>query len=145
MVQLFDTISEFALRAGVKPFCPVHHWRMSAGAGTQLSPSFECNYDGCTVMYTPELGYFEADKKGSHKEFFRSVEGIICRNHAEHHVCIVGYSRDSFGQHTEEWRHWQCGIGDCDFSWRQKLSGAVSASQLFKLPRNQNVLSCWGR
>jgi len=113
----------------IKPFCPIHHWRMAHDAGsTKVSSSYRCSYDGCTVRYTQAQGYFELNQPFGANDFVVQAEILCCTYNPQHYPAIVGYAKESIGNHTEESRHWQCLAANCDFSLRQKLSPALSAS-----------------
>jgi hypothetical protein len=107
---------------GIKPFCPVHHWRMALDAGSsKVAESYRCSYEKCGVRYTLLQGYFEVGQQASGVSL-ADLEAIACERDPNHHPCIVGYAKDSHGNQTEEWRHWQCLTEKCAFSLRQKLS-----------------------
>jgi hypothetical protein len=109
----------------IKPFCPVHHWRMACDPGSPKSGlSYRCNFDGCEVRYTPSQGYFESDKTIGDQAFLSRVEAVYCIHDRNHQPAIVGYTKDSNTQQTEEWRQWQCPEPGCKFSLRQRLSTA---------------------
>jgi hypothetical protein len=115
-------------RGALKPFCPVHHWRMAHDSGsTKVGPSYHCNYDGCTVRYTPAQGYFELNNLAGAQNFVVSAEILCCTYNPQHYPAIVGYAKESISNQTEESRHWQCLAADCNFSLRQKLSASLSA------------------
>jgi hypothetical protein len=116
-------------RNDIKPFCPIHHWRMAHDAGsTKVGPSYRCSYDGCTVRYTQAEGYFELNQPADAKDFVVNAEILCCTYNPQHFPAIVGYAKESIGNHTEESRHWQCLAANCNFSLRQKLSPTLSAS-----------------
>jgi hypothetical protein len=130
------------LPKGIKPFCPVHHWRMAHDAGSsRVSPSYRCSYDGCTLRYTLEEGYFEAGSPASDRQLLSHVENITCKVDREHRPCIVSYAKESNGDQTEEWRQWQCFAEDCDFTVRQKLSSANAGKQQAASPACQHSWS----
>jgi hypothetical protein len=123
-----NAMSPEKTRNDIKPFCPIHHWRMAHDAGsTKIGPSYHCNYDGCTVLYTEAQGYFELNNAAAAQNFVVNAEILCCTYNSEHHPAIVGYAKESVGNHTEESRQWQCLAADCKFSLRQKLSLAKSA------------------
>jgi hypothetical protein len=113
-------------RNDLKPFCPIHHWRMAHDAGsTRVGPSYRCSYDGCSVRYTSAQGYFELNNLAGAQKFVVNAEILCCTYNPEHYPAIVGYAKESIGQRTEESRHWQCLDANCNFSLRQKLSAAL--------------------
>jgi hypothetical protein len=117
-------MSDTKFRDGIKPFCPVHHWRMALDPGTaKTSASYRCNYAQCNIHFADSRGYFEGTKDFGHAALQERIEAITCKNNEKHYACIVGYAKESNGSVTEEWRHWQCSAKHCDFSTRQKLSG----------------------
>ncbi len=123
-----DIMSPQKTRTDIKPFCPIHHWRMAHDAGsTKIGPSYHCNYDGCMVLYTQAQGYLRLNKTTEAEDFVVSAEILCCTYNPEHHPAVVGYAKESVGNHTEESRHWQCLSADCNFSLRQKLSPTRSA------------------
>jgi hypothetical protein len=130
-------------RKDLKPFCPIHHWRMAHDAGsTKVGPSYRCSYDGCTARYTAVQGYFELNIPADAQNFVVNAEILCCTYNPQHHPAIVGYSKESVGNRTQESRHWQCLEANCNFSLRQKLSLALSAqnaSTTFVPNRAQNV------
>lgn len=130
-------------RNDIKPFCPIHHWRMAHDAGSsKVGPSYHCNYDGCTVLYTEAQGYFELNNAAAAQNFVVNAEILCCTYSPEHHPAIVGYAKESVGNRTEESRHWQCLAADCKFSLRQKLSPSLSApngATTFAPKRTQNM------
>ena len=138
-----ETTGSDKTRNDLKPFCPVHHWRMAHDAGsTKVGPSYRCSYRGCTVRYTPAQGYFELNNPADAQNFVLQAEILCCTYNPEHHPAIVGYAKESIGHQTQESRHWQCVAADCNFSLRQKLSPAQSApnaSTNFVPKRAQNV------
>jgi hypothetical protein len=116
-------------RNDIKPFCPIHHWRMAHDSGsTKVGPSYRCSYEGCTVRYTQIQGYFELNKPAAARNFVVNAEILCCTYDPQHYPAIVGYAKQSVGHQTEESRHWQCLAADCNFSLRQKLSPALSAT-----------------
>ena len=116
------------MRNDIKPFCPIHHWRMAHDAGsTKIGPSYRCSYDGCTVRYTRAQGYFELNKPAVDQNFVVNAEILCCTYDPQHYPAIVGYAKESVGNQTEESRHWQCLDANCNFSLRQKLSPTQSA------------------
>lgn len=124
---------ELKMPDGIKPFCPVHHWRMAYDSGSsKVSLSFRCGYEACSVRYTPSDGYFKTGKAARDADFLLSVEAIPCKHDREHHPCVVGYAKESHGERTEEWRNWQCPAEKCDFSLRQQLSPAEPTGLLLK-------------
>jgi hypothetical protein len=138
-----NAMSPEKTRNDIKPFCPIHHWRMAHDAGsTKVGPSYHCNYDGCTVLYTQSQGYFDLNKTAETEDFVVSAEILCCTYNPEHHPAIVGYAKESAGNRTDESRHWQCLAADCKFSLRQKLSPSLSASNgatTFAPKRAQNM------
>jgi hypothetical protein len=131
-------------RNDLKPFCPIHHWRMAHDAGsTKVGPSYRCSYDGCTVRYTAAQGYLKLNNPADAQNFVLHAEILCCTYNPEHHPAIVGYAKESIGNRTEESRHWQCLAADCNFSLRQKLSTAPSepnsSTTTFVPKRTQNV------
>jgi hypothetical protein len=127
----------------IKPFCPVHHWRMAHDSGsTKVGPSYRCSYDGCTVRYTSTQGYFELHNPAGAQNFIVNAELLCCTYNPQHFPAIVGYTKESVGNQTGEARHWQCLAANCNFSLRQKLSPASSganASATFVPKRVPNV------
>jgi hypothetical protein len=134
---------ETKARNDIKPFCPIHHWRMAHDAGsTKVGPSYRCSYRGCIVRYTPAQGYFELNNSASTQNFVLHAEILCCTYNPQHYPAIVGYAKESIGNQTEESRHWQCLAAGCDFSLRQKLSHvpyAPAASTTFVPEQAQNV------
>jgi hypothetical protein len=130
-------------RNDLKPFCPVHHWRMAHDSGsTKVGPSYRCSYDACTVRYTPVQGYFELNNTAGAQNFVVNAEILCCTYNPQHRPAIVGYAKESIGNQTQESRHWQCLAAECTFSLRQKLSPALStpnASTNFAPQHSQNV------
>jgi hypothetical protein len=122
-------MSDLKMRGEIKPFCPIHHWRMTCDSGSgKVSLSYRCSYKNCTVRHTPSEGYFETGKEAGNGAFLAQVQAISCDHDRDHHPCIVGYAKESRGNQTEEWRHWQCLTEKCDFSLTQKLSPMESTS-----------------
>jgi hypothetical protein len=123
--------------AEIKPFCPVHHWRMAVdSAGPQGVPIYRCNYEQCQVRYHAEEGYFESGRPAGNRNFLSQIESISCKRSRDHHPRIVSYAKDSSGGHSEEWRQWQCHAYGCDFSHRQLLT-----TQPFSKPRKETRTS----
>jgi len=116
----------------LKPFCPIHHWRMAHDAGsTRVGPSYRCSYDRCTVRYTPAQGYFELNNPAGAQNFVLHAEILCCTYSPQHHPAIVRYAKESVGNQTQESRHWQCLEPNCNFSLRHKLSSAPNGSTNF--------------
>jgi hypothetical protein len=133
---------ELKLRGGTKPFCPVHHWRMAHDAGSnKVTPSYRCSYESCAVRYTATEGYFESGKTSGDQTFLSGLETVACKYNHEHHPRIIGYAKESNGDRTEEWRHWQCFEANCDFAHRQKLPalhrGGIASHRLVSKPVTQ--------
>jgi hypothetical protein len=127
-VQFAEKTGNEKKRNDIKPFCPIHHWRMAHDSGsTKVGPSYRCSYDGCTVRYTQAQGYFELNNPADAQSFVVHAEILCCTYDPKHYPAIVGYAKESIGDRTEESRHWQCLAANCNFSLRQKLS-PVSAS-----------------
>ena len=123
-----DVTSQQKSHNDIKPFCPIHHWRMAHDTGsTKVGPSYRCSYDGCTVRYTSAGGYFELNNPAGAQNFVLSAEILCCTYNPQHYPAIVGYVKQSIGRQTEESRHWQCLAENCNFSLRQKLSPPLSA------------------
>jgi hypothetical protein len=121
------------MRNDIKPFCPIHHWRMAHDAGsTKIGPSYRCSYEGCTVRYTRAQGYFELKNTEDAQNFVVNAEILCCTYNPQHYPAIVGYAKESIGHQTQESRHWQCLDANCDFSLRQKLSPAQSAPNVLE-------------
>jgi hypothetical protein len=119
---------EMKARDPLKPFCPVHHWRMAHDSGSsKVRPSYRCSYESCPMRYAFATGYFEAGKRSGDRALLSFLEIVSCKHNADHHPCIVGYAKESDGGQTEEWRQWQCSVENCEFSLRQKLSRADAA------------------
>jgi len=137
-------MSETKTRDGIRPFCPVHHWRMafeSKDAKTGLS--YRCNYSQCNIRFGDSRGYFEGTKDFGHAALQERIEAISCKNNEQHYPCIVGYAKESDGSLTEEWRHWKCSVEQCDFSTRQKISPPVRTPLPVREPiaRRDHLLS----
>jgi len=134
-----NVISPDKMRNDIKPFCPIHHWRMAHDAGSsKVGPSYRCSYHGCTVRYTRAQGYFDLHSLADAQHFVVNAEILCCTYNPKHFPAIVGYAKESIGDQTEESRHWQCLDANCIFSLRQKLSPA-SASNTFVPKRAQDV------
>jgi hypothetical protein len=132
-------ISTDKMRNDIKPFCPIHHWRMAHDAGSaKVGPSYRCSYDGCTVRFTRAQGYFELHNPADAQNLVVSAEILCCTYDPKHYPAIVGYAKESVGNRTEESRHWQCLDANCNFSLRQKLSPS-SASNAFVPQRAHSV------
>jgi hypothetical protein len=131
------------MRNDIKPFCPIHHWRMAHDSGSsKVGPSYRCSYNGCAVRYTQAQGYFELKNAANAQNFVVHAEILCCTYDPKHFPAIVGYAKESIGNRTEESRHWQCLAASCNFSLRQKLSATLSApdaSTKFVTKDNQNV------
>jgi hypothetical protein len=136
-------LSPDKMRNDIKPFCPIHHWRMAHDSGSnKVGPSYRCSYNGCPVRYTQAQGYFELKNAADAQNFVVHAEILCCTYDPKHFPAIVGYAKESIGNRTEESRHWQCLAASCNFSLRQKLSAALSApdtSMNFVTKDNQNV------
>jgi len=130
-------------RHDIRPFCPIHHWRMAHDSGSaKVGPSYRCSYEGCTVRFTAAQGYFELNNSADARNFVVNAEILCCTYDPQHYPAIVGYTKQSIGHHTEESRHWQCLAENCNFSLRQKLSPvstAPNASTSFVMKHAQNV------
>jgi hypothetical protein len=131
------------MRNDIKPFCPIHHWRMAHDSGSsKVGPSYRCSYNGCAVRYTQSQGYFELKNVADAQNFVVRAEILCCTYDPMHFPAIVGYAKESIGNRTEESRHWQCLTASCNFSLRQRLSATLSApdaSTKFVTNDNQNV------
>jgi hypothetical protein len=134
-----QVISPDKMRNDIKPFCPIHHWRMAHDAGSsKVGSSYRCSYLGCTVRYTRAQGYFTSYNPADGQNFVVNAEILCCTYDPKHYPAIVGYAKESIGNRTEESRHWQCLDANCNFSLRQKLSPA-SASHNFVLKQAHDV------
>jgi hypothetical protein len=112
--------------AALKPFCPVHHWRMAWDHGSSKTPAaFRCGVEKCNIRFSAAQGYFEAGKTSGDRAFLARVESVPCHLHREHHAAIVGYIKEAHGNQTDEWRQWQCFAEKCRFATKQKLSVEV--------------------
>ena len=110
-------------REAVRPFCPIHHWRMAHDAGSAKVPdSFRCSFENCATRFSAVDGYFEAGRPTNDRELLARLEIVTCKLNHDHQPCITGYAKESIGGATEEWRQWQCFTAECDFFVRQKLS-----------------------
>ncbi len=73
------------MRNDLKPFCPIHHWRMAHDSGsTKVGPSYRCSYDGCTVRYTQAQGYFELNNPADAQNFVVNAEILCCTYNPQH-------------------------------------------------------------
>jgi hypothetical protein len=133
-------LSPDKMRNDIKPFCPIHHWRMAHDSGSsKVGPSYRCSYIGCAVRYTQAQGYFELQNAGDSQNFVVRAEILCCTYNPKHFPAIVGYAKESIGNRTEESRHWQCLAASCNFSLRQKLSAALSAPDMSRNFANQDT------
>jgi|SRR5450755_3482215 hypothetical protein len=129
-------MNDLKLSGALRVFCPVHHWRMAYDAGSsKVAPSHRCVFGKCAIRFTPTQGYFEAGKTPVDSSFLSHIESIPCQHDRHHHLCIVGYAKESQGGHTEEWRTWKCSTEGCDFSTRQQLSNIEPTGHLQPQPR----------
>ena len=129
-------MNDLKLSGALRAFCPVHHWRMAYDAGSSKVPSFHhCVFGVCTIRFTPSQGYFEAAKAPGDQNFLSGIDSVACQHDRDHHLCIVGYAKESLGEQTEEWRTWKCSTEGCDFSTRQRLSSIESAVHLQPQPK----------
>lgn len=129
-------MNDLKLTGALRAFCPVHHWRMAYDAGSgKVASSHRCVFGKCTIRFTPSQGYFEAGKTFGEKSFLSRIDSVACRHDRDHHLCIVGYAKESLGEQTEEWRTWKCSTEGCDFSTRQRLSSIESAVHLQPQPK----------
>ncbi len=118
---------ELKVRSALKPFCPVHHWRMAYDSATgkdwnSSETFYRCSFETCTMRFSLAAGYYDSNNPSGDHAFLSQLETVACRNNREHHPCIVSYARESLGSQTEEWRQWRCFDDDCNFSFTQKLS-----------------------
>jgi hypothetical protein len=119
----------------LKPFCPVHHWRMAWDNGSAKSTaSFRCNFDKCNIHYSASQGYFELGKTSGDPDLVARAQIVACQRHGEHHPAIVGYIKEALGQRSDEWRQWQCLAQRCEFSTRQKLLAEKS-----EIPKSSRI------
>jgi hypothetical protein len=118
---------ELKSRNNLKPFCPVHHWRMAYDSTTGKSWNsaeafYRCSFETCTVRFSLDAGYYDANDLAGAQAFLSNLETVACQKNREHHPCIVSYAKESMGSQTEEWRQWRCFSDNCSFSFTQKLS-----------------------
>jgi hypothetical protein len=119
---------ELKMRDWIKPFCPIHHWRMAHDSGSnKVEPSYRCSFETCTMRYSLAAGYFEAATP-TDAASLSHLEIVACKQNREHHPSIVSYAKESVGSQSEEWREWRCFADNCGFSVTQKLSPAESDS-----------------
>jgi hypothetical protein len=118
---------ELKTRDALKPFCPVHHWRMAydstTGKGWNSTETFyRCSFETCTMRFSLAAGYYDSANPSGDRTFLSHLETVTCQQNREHHPCIVSYAKESVGSQTEEWRQWRCFSDNCSFSVTQKLS-----------------------
>ncbi len=118
---------ELKSRDALKPFCPVHHWRMAHDAITGKAEQgaevfYRCSFENCTMRFSLAAGYSDANNLSGDRAFLAHLEPVTCKQNPEHHPCIVSYAKESVGSQTEEWRQWRCFSENCSFSVTQKLS-----------------------
>ncbi|MDP9339528.1 MAG: hypothetical protein M3P45_11735 [Acidobacteriota bacterium] len=124
---------ELKSRDALKPFCPVHHWRMahdsSTGkAGNSAESFYRCSFESCTMRFSLAAGYHDSSHPAGDHASLSHLETVTCQKNREHHPCIVSYAKESQGSQTEEWRQWRCFSDNCSFSMTQKLSQEESRS-----------------
>jgi hypothetical protein len=118
---------ELRTRDALKPFCPVHHWRMAYDSATgkawnSAETFYRCSFETCTMRFSLAAGYYDSTNPSGDRAFLAHLEAVTCQQNREHHPCIVSYAKESLGSHTEEWRQWRCFSDNCSFSVTQKLS-----------------------
>lgn len=91
--------------------------------------SYRCSFEKCGVRFTAAAGYFDTFDKLGKQEFLAHIDAVACNNAPDHHVYILGYAKEAWGDHTEEWRQWHCSTEGCKFSLRQKLSVSQNSAQ----------------
>jgi hypothetical protein len=118
---------ELKSRDALKPFCPIHHWRMAhysttgSQAGSSAEVFYRCSFENCTQRYSVVAGYYDSNNLPG-DGFQSHLEIVTCKQNREHYPCIVSYAKESVGSQTEEWRQWRCFADNCSFSVTQKLS-----------------------
>lgn len=118
---------ELKTRDAVKPFCPVHHWRMAYDSTTgkawnSAEVFYRCSFETCTMRFSLAAGYYDSNNPEADPVSLAHLETLTCHQNREHHPCIVSYAKESVGSQTEEWRQWRCFSDNCNFSFTQKLS-----------------------
>ena len=118
---------ELKARDALKPFCPVHHWRMAydstpGKAWTSAEAFYRCSFETCTMRFSLAAGYYDSNNPAIDPASLAHLETVACQQNREHYPCIVSYARESVGSQTEEWRQWRCFDDNCSFSFTQKLS-----------------------
>lgn len=118
---------ELKARDALKPFCPVHHWRMAYDSTTgkawnSTEAFYRCSFETCTMRFSLAAGYYDSTNPAGDHPSLPHLETVTCEKDREHHPCIVSYAKESVGNQTEEWRQWRCFANNCSFSFTQKLS-----------------------
>ena len=122
---------ELKTRDALKPFCPVHHWRMAYDSATgkawnRAETFYRCSFESCSTRFSLAAGYYDSNNPSGDRAFLSHLEIVACEKDREHHPCIVSYAKESVGSQTEEWRQWRCFSDNCSFCVTQKLSQAES-------------------
>ena len=121
-------------RNALKPFCPVHHWRMAYDSTTgkawnSAEVFYRCSFETCTMRFSVAAGYYDSNDPSGGQVLLAHLETLACQKDRDHHPCIVSYAKESMGSQTEEWRQWRCFTDNCSFTVTQKLSQDQTRSQ----------------
>ena len=104
----------------LKPLCPrdsrLMHFDASGLAWReegkqQAAPCYSCEYEGCSVRYTPADGYFTAIMM---PDLPHAVEepGVNLLQCPRHHAWLYRTDAENAGERLV----WRCGIEGCDYT-----------------------------
>jgi hypothetical protein len=109
------------LEQHLEPICPRDDHRMkfeSEGIHWKAAPedkkpqtmaSYHCNYDGCSVRYDLERGYFSEVLTPDHP-YFIEEPGVNVLRCPQHGTWLYRKAREEDGVRYE----WRCGVKDCE-------------------------------
>jgi hypothetical protein len=76
----------------------------------QAAPSYHCSYNGCSVRYDLERGYFTVVNTPEHP-FFVEEPGVNLLMCPKHGTWLYRKESDNCDERYE----WHCGAEDCDY------------------------------
>ena len=112
---------QLRLSRKMKPLCPrdSHVMRYEtagltrAADGGQAEPCYHCGYQGCSVRYHPDEGYFTVVKTPDEPYFLEEPGSNLYR--CARHGGWMYRSTDASGQGLL----WRCAVPDCDFTAKE--------------------------
>lgn len=117
--------AETVLNRSLEPLCTrddhVMHYEPSDGSGKQdqTLASYRCNFEGCSVRYDPQNGYFTVINTPDQPYFLEEPGVNLLRCPVQGTWLYKAASNDDAAQYT-----WRCGVDGCDYDHSRQSAGS---------------------